>query len=211
MPIPILIWAGAALVTGIIGVIAVVNWVEGDDKPNVIKTRRIVIFGPKASGKTTLWYYLQGKPLPQEHKVTDLRQLPNFYIRTEKGEIQVSGGLDIGGDLVYLKTKARELIKKDTFVYFLLDASKLSHKEYMKDVKNRLILITEIQREVGLKPGEGGGITIVATHTDKSILSIAEMRDILGKLTSNKVPFILGDNGDANNVYEQVRQSIIES
>lgn len=214
MPLPfflliLLAGLGGGLLGGLAGLF--INWVIGDDGPDPNKTRSIAVLGLKGAGKTTLWNYLQGKR--GETNVTmgetefDIFKIPN----REGKDIWIKKGKDIGGGLELVKKYYKELIEKDTYIYFLIRANDLKDKALMEDAYRRLLSIRERATELGIEQGMGFGVKLVLTHVDVSDMRVDELYACLDKLTKGNVPYIVGDPVDKYKVYETIKKEILDS
>ena len=103
-----------------------------------INTKSIVILGTKASGKTTLWNRLKGYKFSGEHKVTALDKVEKFIIEKEGKAVEIESTKDIGGDWV---SEYDGIIKKGTFILFLVNATDYIDKVDTKAVRSRIQMV----------------------------------------------------------------------
>lgn len=146
------------------------------DSPNE-KTKRIVILGSSMSGKTTLWKQLKdrlvgyddhistsGKAViaSDEYRTTGLATIDSFKVKYKENEVRILATKDIGGGDLWVKYYD-ELIKEDgTFIYFLVDLTKL--QDAKQEIRSRLQLISKHIKDKKLS---NCGFKIVATHFDE--------------------------------------------
>ena len=125
------------------------------------KTRRIVILGSKASGKTTLWNQLRNRNIGYDYVASQQAKVESFYVTYGDHSVKVLATKDIGGDDLYVKYY-EDLINKDgTFIYFLIDLSRL--QETKQEVRSRFQVISKCIKDKKLK---NCGFKILATHYD---------------------------------------------
>ena len=126
------------------------------------KTRRIVILGSIASGKTTLWNQLRGLGYGREHVQTASTIIDSFKMKGKDHEVTIKATKDIGGGDQWVK-EYDNLILEDTFIYYLIDLTQLEGKK-CKDTRARLQKISKVISEKELK---NCGLKILATHYDQ--------------------------------------------
>lgn len=143
-------------------------------KPN-IKTKSIVILGTKASGKTTLWNRLKGYKFSGEYKVTALDKVEKFIIEKAGKAVEIESTKDIGGGDSWV-TEYDKIIKKDTFILYLVNATDLIEKAGAQPVRSR---IQKIQNIIYNNRLENVGFRIYITHTDKFLEKNPDMTDAM--------------------------------
>jgi GTPase SAR1 family protein len=133
-----------AIIVGTFGIIIgipTINNLISIARPN----HSIAIFGPKAAGKTTLIKYLQGKPLPEEHKRTfglqnagkivfDLGGKSSLYFLSKEM-------YDVGGEHTNQWKVIIENQNPDAIIYIIDTNSEEDEKEGLK-------IIFEIYHEI---------------------------------------------------------------
>lgn len=67
------------------------------------KTKRIVVFGSKASGKTTLWNQLMDKKVVTEYRTTDQEKIESFNFFANNRFVRVLATKDIGGGDMFVR------------------------------------------------------------------------------------------------------------
>lgn len=139
----------------------IVRYIAKLFRPNE-KTKRIIILGSKAAGKTTLWAQLRGRKVGSD-SATQATKIDSFDVQSGGHVVKVQKTMDIGGGDLYVTSYYKELINEDgTFVYFLIDLMNLD--ETNQEVRSRLQLISKIIKDKKLKDC---GFKILATHYDK--------------------------------------------
>ncbi len=150
------------------------------------KETKIAILGPQGSGKTELWYALQGKSRTSDG--TTSNELIERFLLGENSNgypICVERTQDIGGGNEFVSLYDK-LVMPDTFVYFILDITKIGSTEYKKQPLSQFHkILSVIEKNVRLKKeklGHGffssymeknGGLKgvmdlrILATHIDE--------------------------------------------
>lgn len=128
------------------------------------KTKSIVILGSIASGKTTLWNRLRGLGYKEEHVQTSEAIIDSFKIQGKEHEVTIKSTKDFGGGNRWVKYYD-ELINEDTFVYYLIDLTRLDEKT-CKETRSRLQKIFKIISENNFN---NCGLKILATHFDEYI------------------------------------------
>lgn len=125
------------------------------------KTKKVVILGSIAAGKTTLWNQLKGLGYKEEHVQTSQSQIDSFKIQGKNHEVTIESTKDIGGGDSFVRYYD-ELIQEGTFVYFLIDLNRMN--ETRREVRARLQKIFKIVAE---KKFKDCGLKILATHFDE--------------------------------------------
>lgn len=126
------------------------------------ETKKIVVLGPADGGKTELWYGLQEKQRPQV--VSTLYEPINRFMLGLKEDctpVYVEATSDIGGgdDSV---SQYDDLLTEGTFVYFVLDITKIGSADYKERPLAQFVKIFS-----NLKNKKGTGVKILATHIDE--------------------------------------------
>ena len=126
------------------------------------KTKRIVVFGSKASGKTTLWNKLMDKKVVTEYRTTDQEKIESFNFFANNRFVRVLATKDIGGDDLYVRYYNELISENGTFVYFLVDLTRLH--ETKQEIRSRLQVISKCIKDKKLL---NCGFKIIATHFDE--------------------------------------------
>lgn len=157
------------------------------------RTRRIVILGSSMSGKTTLWNQLKNRKIGYDYIPTPGETaIESFKVKYKDHEVKVIDTKDIGGSDAWVKFY-NELITKDgTFIYFLVDLTKLSDAK--QEIRSRLQLISKCIKDKKLNDC---GFKIIATHFDEyekskenqeyMVVRDAAINDVLKSLTDKKI------------------------
>lgn len=157
------------------------------------RTRRIVILGSSMSGKTTLWNQLKNRKIGYDYIPTPGQTaIESFKVKYKDHEVKVIDTKDIGGSDAWVKYY-NELITKDgTFIYFLVDLTKLSDAK--QEIRSRLQLISKCIKDKKLNDC---GFKIIATHFDEyekskenqeyMVVRDAAINDVLKSLTDKKI------------------------
>ncbi len=129
------------------------------------KTTKIVILGPSGSGKTELWYALQRK-VRSSYSNAGNETIEKFLLgeKSDGTKVYVEKVLDIGGTNLYATTYYKTLITQGTFVYFLLDITKVKDENY-KEPFIQFVKVLSVFKEIGKV--YGCGYEILATHADE--------------------------------------------
>lgn len=126
------------------------------------ETRSIVIAGSVASGKTTLWQQLRNIIPPKDHVLTDDPvPIESFDIKIGDRIVRIESTMDLGGT-DYLFRDYDKLIKEGTFVYFLVDLTRIEDKK--NEIRARIQKIAQIITDNGYKHC---GIKLLATFYDE--------------------------------------------
>ena len=146
------------------------------DSPNE-KTKRSVILGSSMSGKTTLWKQLKdrlvgyddhistsGKAViaSDEYRTTGLATIDSFKVKYKENEVRILATKDIGGGDLWVKYYDELITEDGTFIYFLVDLTKL--QDAKQEIRSRLQLISKHIKDKKLS---NCGFKIVATHFDE--------------------------------------------
>ena len=154
--------------------------------PNV-KTRRIVILGSTLSGKTTLWNQLRDRNVGYDYVASQQAKVESFLVRAGDCAVKVLATKDIGGGDLYVKYYEELINENGTFIYFLIDLTRLQETE--QEVRSRLQLISKCMKDKKL---EDCGFKILATHFDlyhgkNGNTEDAAKADVLSCLTDKKI------------------------
>ena len=126
------------------------------------KTKRIVVFGSKASGKTTLWNQLMDKKVVTEYRTTDQEKIESFNFFANNRFVRVLATKDIGGGDMFVRYYNELISENGTFVYFLVDLTRLH--ETKQEIRSRLQVISKCIKDKKLL---NCGFKIIATHLDE--------------------------------------------
>ena len=126
------------------------------------KTKRIVVFGSKASGKTTLWNQLMDKKVVTEYRTTDQEKIESFNFFANNHFVRVLATKDIGGGDMFVRYYNELISENGTFVYFLVDLTRLH--ETKQEIRSRLQVISKCIKDTKLL---NCGFKIIATHFDE--------------------------------------------
>lgn len=176
------------------------------DSPNE-KTKRIVILGSSMSGKTTLWKQLKdrlvgyddhvstsGKAViaSGEYRTTGLATIDSFKVKYKENEVRILATKDIGGGDLWVKYYDELITEDGTFIYFLVDLTKL--QDAKQEIRSRLQLISKHIKDKKLS---NCGFKIVATHFDEyeekmegqDYMTVREkaINDVLKSLADKKI------------------------
>ena len=176
------------------------------DSPNE-KTKRIVILGSSMSGKTTLWKQLKdrlvgyddhvstsGKAViaSGEYRTTGLATIDSFKVKYKENEVRILATKDIGGGDLWVKYYDELITEDGTFIYFLVDLTKL--QDAKQEILSRLQLISKHIKDKKLS---NCGFKIVATHFDEyeekmegqDYMTVREkaINDVLKSLADKKI------------------------
>lgn len=176
------------------------------DSPNE-KTKRIVILGSSMSGKTTLWKQLKdrlvgyddhvstsGKAViaSNEYRTTELATIDSFKVKYKENEVRILATKDIGGGDLWVKYYDELITEDGTFIYFLVDLTKL--QDAKQEIRSRLQLISKHIKDKKLS---NCGFKIVATHFDEyekkmegqDYMTVREkaINDVLKSLADKKI------------------------
>ena len=126
-------------------------------------TKRIVIFGSKASGKTTLWNQLMDKKVVrEEYRTTNQEKIESFNVFANNHYVKVLATKDIGGGDMFVRYYDELISENGTFVYFLVDLTRLH--ETKQEIRSRLQVISKCIKDKKLL---NCGFKIIATHFDE--------------------------------------------
>ena len=126
------------------------------------KTKRIVVFGSKASGKTTLWNQLMDKKVVTEYRTTDQEKIESFNFFANNRFVRVLATKDIGGGDMFVRYYNELISENGTFVYFLVDLTRLH--ETKQEIRSRLQVISKCIKDKKLL---NCGFKIIETHFDE--------------------------------------------
>ena len=126
------------------------------------KTKRIVVFGSKASGKTTLWNQLMDKKVVTEYRTTDQEKIESFNFFANNRFVRVLATKDIGGGDMFVRYYNELISENGTFVYFLVDLTRLH--ETKQEIRSRLQVISKCIKDKKLL---NCGFKIIAKHFDE--------------------------------------------
>lgn len=146
---------------GSIGSILVALFCGSSSSPDE-KTKRIVVFGSKASGKTTLWNQLMDKKVVTEYRTTDQEKIESFNVFANNRYVRVLATKDIGGSDMFVRYYNELISENGTFVYFLVDLTRLH--ETKQEIRSRLQVISKCIKDKKLL---NCGFKIIATHFDE--------------------------------------------
>lgn len=146
---------------GSIGSILVALFCGSSSSPDE-KTKRIVVFGSKASGKTTLWNQLMDKKVVTEYRTTDQEKIESFNFFANNHFVRVLATKDIGGGDMFVRYYNELISENGTFVYFLVDLTRLH--ETKQEIRSRLQVISKCIKDKKLL---NCGFKIIATHFDE--------------------------------------------
>ena len=125
-------------------------------------TKRIVIFGSKASGKTTLWNQLMDKKVVTKYRTTDQEKIESFNVFANNRYVKILATKDIGGGDMFVRYYNELISENGTFVYFLVDLTRLH--ETKQEIRSRLQVISKCIKDKKLL---NCGFKIIATHFDE--------------------------------------------
>lgn len=125
------------------------------------KAKNIIILGTKEAGKTTLWLGLGGI---KEYKPNTLVEpIQSFTItRADGTQVVISETKDIGGE-DWNVPNYDELIKEETFIYYLVNSNKITFHDYMVRVRSDLLKINKTMKDKGI-PEDTIGFKFLLTH-----------------------------------------------
>ena len=156
------------------------------------RTRRIVILGSSMSGKTTLWNQLKNLKVGDDYVTTGQTAIDSFKVKYKDHEVKVLETKDIGGSDAWVKYYDDLITEDGTFIYFLVDLTKLSDAK--QEIRSRLQLISKCIKDKKLNYC---GFKIIATHFDEyekskenqeyMVVRDAAINDVLKSLTDKKI------------------------
>lgn len=124
------------------------------------ETKKIAILGAIASGKTTLWNKLRDQVCPEHYSPTYEDPIDKFDISIDGRTVSICATKDIGGSDDWVQDY-ESVIQEGTFIYYLVDLTKLQDKR--QDTRSRLQRISIFIKENNHKDC---GLKILATHYD---------------------------------------------
>ncbi|MBR5174801.1 MAG: hypothetical protein IKW89_02595 [Bacteroidales bacterium] len=125
------------------------------------KAKSIAIIGTKWAGKTTLWKGLGG--IKEYKPNTQVEPIQSFTITRANGTtVVISHTYDIGGEDDYV-CEYEKLIKEDTFIYYLVDANRITLHDYLVRVRSDLVKIDKIVKSKKI-PEDKLGFKFIITH-----------------------------------------------
>lgn len=141
------------------------------------KTTKIAILGPQDSGKTELWCALQNKPRTSIN--TSNEPIERFCLgsKSDGTMVYVEKTQDIGGGDEYV-SKYDTVVTEGTFVYFVLDITKIGSAKYEEQLLAQFYKIHSNLEKIEnpkflfggaltMKPKEEMRLIILATHIDQ--------------------------------------------
>lgn len=157
------------------------------------RTRRIVILGSSMSGKTTLWNQLKNRKVGYDYIPTPGQvAVDSFKVKYKDHEVRVLATKDVGGSDAWVKFYDELITEDGTFIYFLVDLTKLSDAK--QEIRSRLQLISKCIKDKKLN---NCGFKIIATHFDEYeknmrnqgylVVRDAAINDVLKSLTDKKI------------------------
>lgn len=158
-------WLLWLLLGGISGSLLRKLFKRTNNKPTVT-TKSICIIGTKGAGKTTLWKKLgagvhsDSTSATTETTVSNIEQ---FTLETDSGSVIISETKDVGGEDRYVEIY-NQLIKEDSFVFFLVSALELKKND--KLINARLKKISDIIKGF---PEDSIGFCLIITHMDECL------------------------------------------
>lgn len=145
-------------------------------------TKRLVIIGPKGSGKTTIWRsILESHPEVLEKLGdggTSITQIPDFTIRYNGRDLQIIDSKDIGGgDDFFANRVVEELKKDDTFILFIFNANNV-----LQEIDSEIKVIQErlefIHRMGKFKDHSiNGKMLLIGSHIDEALKRDKELSE----------------------------------
>lgn len=199
------------------GIVSFFSWIEKKRKDRKKKNEcvSIAIFGSKDAGKTTLWSQLQGVFKDKNYRPTlGTEDVNQFTIEYNGKRKVITKSKDFGGGDDLVKYYG-DIIKEDTFVYYLIDLTQLEKNR--QETRARL---QELSYVISQKQLEDG-IHLVATHyreysnnhpdgTHDS--AIYELKRIIENITDVKIEerilvAELTEQEDINQIFEQIIQT----
>lgn len=222
------IWKTTYVVGGVfIGcVLALLNAIFSE--PNK-KTKRIAILGHTLSGKSTLWKGLQylERQNDRNHKATHYEEIKEFEMSVNKEgkKITIAESADIGGDYILLEEFIDKVVRDDTHIFYLIDATKLAENE--EEIKKHFKLIEDYIRglykdiptdplelnpsrpaEVSQKELKNVTMEVLFTHVDQEGFDINAMKEFIEK---NNIKSSKNVNLLEMDSILRIRQGIIDS
>lgn len=118
--------------------------------PKKQKVINIAIIGPEDSGKTILWHFLVGQPIPKG-KHESQENVGTFLVPMENSTIPNSKKLnkgtlfnvrDLNGGEDFIRSRWKRLIKESDMIIFVFSSYEyLYSTEYQRDVNQRMLLV----------------------------------------------------------------------
>lgn len=187
--------------------------------------KSIVILGHKNSGKSTLWEALGG--IPEAKPNTSVDKIQSFEITRSDGSVVViSETMDIGGEDEYVPLY-ESLIKEGSFIYYLVDATRLEEEDLIRRVRSDLTKINNVVKNKGISK-DSLGIKFLLTHYDnyknshpesnehrlyyqfyKSIVTMKNKGLLADKITPEQYEKVMGvvnlmDERDINKIKDEI-------
>jgi energy-coupling factor transporter ATP-binding protein EcfA2 len=149
------------------------------------KAKNIIILGMQGAGKTTLWNRLGG--IKEVRSNTTIKLIPPFKYKLENGrKVKVvyenekynvdtetakhrrkkkNGGVDIGGQDSYTP-QYDNLIIPDSFVYYIVDATKIHEYDYYRKIRSDFRKIDSVIKEKKISENQFG-FKVLLSHYDE--------------------------------------------
>lgn len=178
----------------------------------------IAIFGSKGAGKTTLWEQLKGDfEEANYHPTLGTEEVKQFSIEYNGKKKVISESKDFGGDDNLVKDYG-EIIKEDTFVYYLIDLTTLEN--FKQETRSRLQYLSKLIKQKHIE--DQVGLRLVATHYNEYLIKNPgktrseakyELANIIGlnnikdvKIEEKIMVVELTDKEDIKQIFEQIIQ-----
>lgn len=177
-PLPVILqvlaWVGGGVLwTTLIGAII------GALLPKNAKS--IAIFGSKGAGKSTLWKQLKGEFEDKAyHPTLATETIDQFTVECNGMTKTIKKSADFGGD-DHLVKRYEEIIEDKTFIYYLIDLTKL--KEFKKETRSRLQAISKVLEKHKIDTG----LKLVGTHYEEFKNTMGCSRDEAKKLLAESI------------------------
>ena len=211
----------ALVLAFLMSTVSFLSWIYRK-KENEIKKNEcvsIAIFGSKGAGKTTLWSKLQGVFEDKEyHPTLGTEDVNQFTIEYNGKRKVITKSKDFGGGDDVVRYYG-DIIKEDTFVYYLIDLTTL--EKFRRETRARLQYLSQVVKQKQLK--DKVRLRLVATHYREylrnnpgktrpdvihelaSVIGLNNIRDV--KIEERIMVAELTEKEDINQIFEQIIQT----
>ena len=211
----------ALVLAFLMSTVSFLSWIYRK-KENEIKKNEcvsIAIFGSKGAGKTTLWSKLQGVFEDKEyHPTLGTEDVNQFTIEYNGKRKVITKSKDFGGGDDVVRYYG-DIIKEDTFVYYLIDLTTL--EKFRRETRARLQYLSQVVKQKQLK--DKVRLRLVATHYRDylrnnpgktrpdvihelaSVIGLNNIRDV--KIEERIMVAELTEKEDINQIFEQIIQT----
>jgi GTPase SAR1 family protein len=163
VPIPILVYAAAAIVGGVGGVVTVYNYRK--EIKNYFNGKDIVILGESRVGKTTLHKYLRQGELVKEHIGTNRTENVKKNVFKLKGlKLKIAEGKDVPGQKDF-QDEWKSLFVNSDICFYLFNSFEVSqnNNDTIKEINSSLYHIGNWKKDAK----KDMRVILIGTHMDK--------------------------------------------